>query len=482
MSVPSLASNRINPAFNQLDALETELDDLSAFTHTLSGAISMIILNDLSDELYALSGRVDGLSGTVDVVITTVDGLVLGLGDIQTDVLTTSENVNDLSGYVYSSLQAEVTDLSTYVYNISPGGTQDLFDVLTIGNDAQGLDISGVNKITCSTLNYTTLNPPISGATPNLSDVLTVGGNAGGLGKRIFNTGIQCAIGPIDPLNPPPPITTTRLGNSYLVIGGDTGIANVNPNIFIQNNYNNTDNNFLEFGAGTIWPWIGWKTGYGLLLGSETTNNAQGFSINSAFTNTSYQGYNAGITSGDSGSLPMYASAFNVVSDERNKTNVTDLSDGECLEIVKSLQPKRYDWKDGRGSEIGFIAQNVYANLPEAVKIGEGTTHDYCDDVSFSKSGSSIVITLGKSYVVSVGDLLKFEGEYTLTVLSISGSIVIAEDPEGKVEGPSGNLFLKGKQVSDFHYIKNNHSLTAVLVSAIQELSKEIEILKSKLP
>jgi hypothetical protein len=254
----------------------------------------------------------------------------------------------------------------------------------------------------------------------------------------------------------------------------------VNPNIFIQNHVGNTDNQFLELAAGTIWTWQGWKTGAGMILGAEDANNGQGLVFNSVFTNTTYQGYNAGITAGSSGSLPMYASAFNVVSDERNKTNITDLSDAECLEIVKSLQPKQYDWIDGRsGTEIGFIAQNVASNLPEAVHIGVGTTSDYWENVSYTKSGDSVVITLGKSYDLSVGDILKMDGEIDLVVLSKTGSIVIAQDSAGKVSGSSGTLFLKGKRVSDFHYIKNNHSLTAVLVSAIQELTRRLEVLEN---
>lgn len=178
MSVPSLSSNRINPGFNAVDELQTELNDLSAFTHTLSGAISMIILNDLSDELYDLSQRVFTLSGTVDMVSSTVDGLVLGLGDIQMDVATTSGNVSDLSGYVYSSLQVELTDLSTYVYNL-PLAPDLSSEVTDISNRLNSLDLEVTDL---STYVYS-IPPP---ATPTLQQVLTAGNSANGIGIQLL--------------------------------------------------------------------------------------------------------------------------------------------------------------------------------------------------------------------------------------------------------------------------------------------------------
>lgn len=60
----------------------------------------------------------------------------------------------------------------------SGGGSQDLSQVLTIGNDAGGLDIDNVGTLTTGTLNYTTLNPPIFVTTPSLSEVLTEGNTA----------------------------------------------------------------------------------------------------------------------------------------------------------------------------------------------------------------------------------------------------------------------------------------------------------------
>jgi hypothetical protein len=54
-------------------------------------------------------------------------------------------------------------------------------------NQINSGDIISTGNITCNQLNYTTLNPPIAGTTPTLSQVLTVGNNAGG--SNITNIG-----------------------------------------------------------------------------------------------------------------------------------------------------------------------------------------------------------------------------------------------------------------------------------------------------
>ena len=56
-----------------------------------------------------------------------------------------------------------------------------LAQVLTNGNNAGNQNILGVDSLTCSTLNYTTLNPPITGGGENLQQTLTNGNSAGNL-------------------------------------------------------------------------------------------------------------------------------------------------------------------------------------------------------------------------------------------------------------------------------------------------------------
>jgi len=58
------------------------------------------------------------------------------------------------------------------------------------------------------------------------------------------------------------------------------------------------------------------------------------------------------------------ANEFNSTSDVRAKTNIEDL---DSAEVLKSLRPVSFDWKESGKKAYGFIAQEVEEILPELV-------------------------------------------------------------------------------------------------------------------
>lgn len=102
-----------------------------------------------------------------------------------------------IDGVQQSSLTIPIPSDSYYIYGFANAGGSDvqvfnnvtvwgddnmtLAQVLTNGNNAGNQNIVGVASLTCSQLNYTTLNPPITGGGENLQQTLTLGNNAGGL-------------------------------------------------------------------------------------------------------------------------------------------------------------------------------------------------------------------------------------------------------------------------------------------------------------
>jgi hypothetical protein len=58
------------------------------------------------------------------------------------------------------------------------------------------------------------------------------------------------------------------------------------------------------------------------------------------------------------------------ISDQRLKENIRDLDDG--LQKVMALQPRKFDWKEGKGADIkdarGFIAQEFEIVFPDMVE------------------------------------------------------------------------------------------------------------------
>ncbi|MBX3040732.1 MAG: tail fiber domain-containing protein [Bdellovibrionaceae bacterium] len=59
------------------------------------------------------------------------------------------------------------------------------------------------------------------------------------------------------------------------------------------------------------------------------------------------------------------ATSFIATSDQRLKTNINRLNG---LEIVKKINGYRYDWKSGKGSDYGVLAQEVERVAPELVE------------------------------------------------------------------------------------------------------------------
>ena len=62
------------------------------------------------------------------------------------------------------------------------------------------------------------------------------------------------------------------------------------------------------------------------------------------------------------------AAAFGTFSDARLKENIEDLPNQ--LENINDLRPVEFDYKDGSGHQIGFVAQEMQLIYPDAVGIG----------------------------------------------------------------------------------------------------------------
>jgi len=101
-------------------------------------------------------------------------------------------------------------------------------------------------------------------------------------------------------------------------------------------------------------------------------------------TNNTYRFYVSG-----GGTISATSTSITGLSDERLKENIVDLETG--ISEVMSLKPRRFDWKEGEGSDTknvaGFVAQEVETVLPDLV--GD-FKHDDLDDAKSVKMGDMI--------------------------------------------------------------------------------------------
>lgn len=112
------------------------------------------------------------LDGTLTI---TNDGPPLG----SVSLTATTSNSLSVSGSIETTQNLTCSTLNYTALNPAIP-TPNLSAVLSSGNSAGGASISNVNQLTVSQLNYTTLNPPVGGSAQNLQQVLTTGNNAGG--------------------------------------------------------------------------------------------------------------------------------------------------------------------------------------------------------------------------------------------------------------------------------------------------------------
>ena len=193
----------------------------------------------------------------------------------------------------------------------------------------------------------------------------------------------------------------------------------------------------------------------------------------------------------DNGNLYITGN-YSTMSDIRIKENVRYIDDGEALNKILALQPKKYEYIDkherGDKSVIGFIAQQVKEVIPEAIQISEKLLpnvlewYDYID---------------GKLYInipeITIGTKINFrtnedknEGD-TLKVKEKFEDYIIFDDEDGMMALPSEDikkLFVFGYEVKDFHMLDKamifttNVSATQELHKIIMEQKEEINLLK----
>ena len=68
-------------------------------------------------------------------------------------------------------------------------------------------------------------------------------------------------------------------------------------------------------------------------------------------------------------SVTTSATAYNVSSDIRLKTNIRDFDSSGA--VIDELKPRVFDWKSGEKDTYGFVAQEVNEVYPQAVTPGD---------------------------------------------------------------------------------------------------------------
>ena len=186
-------------------------------------------------------------------------------------------------------------------------------------------------------------------------------------------------------------------------------------------------------------------------------------------------------------------------SDERIKKNIVDADDAECLETLRLLKPKKYQYRDviERGEEPvwGFIAQEVRGVLPHATILRQDVLPNIYELANVSSSNVITFTNFNTSDLESNATTLirtkGIDGEdhdihlaevidaHTIRVEEDLTEWIGSVDESGNVV--SGNqLFVHGQEVDDFVYLKKE-SIFTVATAALQEVDRQQQVDKARI-
>lgn len=192
----------------------------------------------------------------------------------------------------------------------------------------------------------------------------------------------------------------------------------------------------------------------------------------------------------------VYANWYYTHSDIRIKNEIETVDDNEAMDIVNKLECKKYHYIDPISKKqyktIGFIAQEVKENIPNAVVLG----NDYIPNI-LKKSIDFTWEEFGEKWKLKINDYTfenkeNYTGMYRLALWdNDSNSEVmeickLEEDKTFILKKKYKEIFLWGNEINDFHKLDKN-MIFSLHHSAIQELSRrndakteKINVLESK--
>jgi len=204
----------------------------------------------------------------------------------------------------------------------------------------------------------------------------------------------------------------------------------------------------------------------------------------------------------------ILAAEIDAYSDSRIKMNIVDIDDENALSILRQIKPKTYDYIDklqkGNSNVIGFIAQEIKAIIPKAVKINTDyppTFYTLCQisstdisnivlvtspiDLSWNplhdQSGNEFVDSAGnassdasgnKVFNVKIYDQYKNEIKCKTTTILDKRSFLMDISGSKISDGAlHDGYFLYGQEIDDFHTLDKNAIFT-VVTAAVQDIDR----------
>jgi virulence-associated protein VagC len=135
---------------------------------------------------------------------------------------------------------------------------------------------------------------------------------------------------------------------------------------------------------------------------------------------------------------------------------------------------------EGDAIKKGFIAQEVEAIIPEAVNSSRRFVPDIYSipsSMKFDQQQRTLAVTLPKPHALKAGDRVQIMADDSRLELGVTDVPSATKFVVGKVEKAPKEIFVFGKEVSDFR-ILNYDRIFVTGIGAIQELDRQVQALK----
>jgi len=177
---------------------------------------------------------------------------------------------------------------------------------------------------------------------------------------------------------------------------------------------------------------------------------------------------------------------FIVPSDKRIKKNIETYDTSSALSQIKSLRLTTYQKIDNSTKkEIGFIAQEVYEELPSSIEKMSNYIPNIYKWVSCSYDSKTQNISFENSFGFSFMNRIQIKDEndkkYSCIVIDVEESAVIHSTEF--IENPPAikdRIFIYGTYIEDFMSL-NKEVIFSVAIGAIQELEKKVSDLTKRI-
>jgi hypothetical protein len=179
----------------------------------------------------------------------------------------------------------------------------------------------------------------------------------------------------------------------------------------------------------------------------------------------------------------VHATFYRAVSDARIKKDISIIDDGDSLQKLRLIEPKKYSYVDtvrkGTSEVYGFIAQEVRQVFPEATALDRDFVPNVYGLANVNIANSSITLPdMAQTGIIQVCTRTGVFKNLPVTAVD-EHTVSFTDGTLTEDDIKDDKIFVYGYEVDDFHVL-NKDFLFTINFAATQELDRKITRLETE--